>query len=157
MENISKGQEKKIERLRYVIHKYLNDQSLYKKEIQGGDLITYCNIGVYSILEEFGKHSQFWNGKRIMLANEMVEVLESKFKPVDYDHDFLTPHIYVAGCRNPNGHGHVAVIYPSKAKIFSVKWGIVVPLCANIGKFNGVESLNWCFSDIPDIYDLGEI
>lgn len=158
MAGLSKTEEKKIEKLRYIIHKYLNDQSLYKKEFTGAEnLTTYCNIGAYSILEEFEKHRPFWNGKRIMLANEMVEVLEGSFRPVDYDFDFLKPRIYMAGWRNMKGHGHVAIIYPSKAKIFSAKWGVVCPLCANIGKFNGIDSLNWCFNELPDIYDLGEI
>ena len=134
-------------------HKTLADTSLLPK-----DGVTYCNIGVYNILQQLGLHGQFWNTQhnRIMLANEMEVVCRlNKIKIselVAKNHSLLgRPCIAI---RAADGHGHCCIVYPSETSVLSSKWSRYCPFVANIGKENAVMSSNYAFRDIPDYYVL---
>lgn len=141
--------------IRYHCHKILSDDSLLNK-----NCVTFCNIAVFDMLEYFNLQWNFWNlsEKRIMLANEMCDVLKNKYIKVSYEDAIREKcNLYIAALKNPIGHGHVAIIYPSDTVVFSKKWDCKVPLVCNVGKTNGVMGLNWAFSDKPDIYFISKI
>jgi isocitrate dehydrogenase kinase/phosphatase len=149
----------KLQKILLACHKTLADANLFKKDMNGANSITYCNVGVYMILNELGKQSDFWNKQlgRMMMANEMYDVLKAKYPKVDIHADFYVPKIFVASQKNIDGHGHIAVIYPSRSKVYTGKWNCYVPLVCNIGKENAVMGLNWAFGEMPEIFDLGEV
>jgi hypothetical protein len=93
------------------------------------------------------------------MANEMYDILNSKFEKIDLDYcrlSIVSGNIFVACQKNPDGHGHIAVIYPVITLSYSSKWKCAIPLCCNIGKENGIIGLNWAFGEkIPDIFKLG--
>lgn len=143
------------ERIRRICHKILSDDGLNPNRD-----ITYCNFAVYKILHHFNLHNNFWNEKekRIMLANEMVDVLESKYIKMPIKEVWDNPNLLlVAGWKNPIGHGHICVIYPSKEHIFSNKWQMEVPLVCNVGFENRIMGLNYAFAERPNIYLISEI
>lgn len=143
-------------RIRQICHKILAEDSLLPKQDT-----TYCNFAVFRILEYFGLQWNFWNEKekRIMLANEMCEMMASKYIEVPINEVNKTPNfLMLSGWKNDNGHGHVAVIYPTKVNATSRKWlNIEVPMVANVGKYNGIIGLNYAFAEKPKIYLIAEI
>ena len=147
------------ERIREEIHKILSNMS-YKRK----DNTTYCNMATFDILERFGLQRNFWDKeeKRIMLANEMCEVLDKTYIHIGCDCDKFpelinSNFLMIASWKNDNGHGHIAPIYPSRTRVFSNKWKKNVPLVGNVGYENGVMGLNWAFPEEPKIYIIGEI
>jgi len=140
-----------INRIRIACHKILAIPTLLP------DDKTYCNIGTFMILRELGLHNDFVKDKSIMLANEMYEMLKEKYVRVPIERvfkDLLSGKVFVA-CLPNKPHGHIAIIYPHDTKVFSLKWNISVPLCANIGKENGIIGLNWAFAEMPDLFEIG--
>jgi len=146
---------KKSDLIKLACHKILAVPDFIAK-----DNTTYCNIGTYFVLRELNLNNKFFNinKKRIMLANEMYDVLDKEYKRINItdliNRDFEK--VYVA-CVKDEPHGHIAIIYPDKTLCQSGKWKLSVPLCCNFGKENGIMGLNYAFRYIPDIFELGDI
>ena len=143
----------KINKIRLACHKILAVPTLLP------DDKTYCNIGTFMILRELGIHNDFVKDNSIKLANEMYDVLKEKYTKVSLDRvfkDILTGKVFVA-CLHGKPHGHIALIYPHSTQVYSIKWNVSVPLCANFGRENGVMGLNWAFSELPDLFEIGEV
>lgn len=145
-----------VDKIRNVCHKVLANTNLFPKEGK-----TFCNIGTYYILDELGYGHYFFDTQAKMpkLANEMNLTLKRHFKKLELNNlssDYLeSGNIFIASIYNAP-HGHIAIIYPTKTKVFSFKWNTSVPLCANIGKENGIIGLNYAFDEKPDIFLIGK-
>ncbi len=120
---------------------------------------TYCNIAFYEIMKKFNLHNHFFNTKekRIMMANEIMDSLINKFPKVhieDVKQKIIEgKQIFVAGIKE-NPHGHITVIYPVKSFVYSAKWKLEVPLCANVGIENAIMGLNYAFKNIPLFFEI---
>jgi len=144
----------KLNELRNICYKVLLNEKYYPKENE-----TYCNLATYDILNQIGYSDGLRkSGDRILLANEMAEVLASKYKLVDISYclNNILNNIFVA-CKKDTPHGHIAIIYPIKTMVWSEKWKSLVPLCVNVGKVNAIMGLNWAFSEKPDIFKICEL
>ena len=140
-----------IDKIRIACCKILADENLLPRNNE-----TFCNIGAGRILEMLG-YNDFKKGDEFLMANEMFDILNSKYEKVDLDYcrlSIVSGNIFVA-CQKGDPHGHIAVIYPHQTISYSSKWQCAVPLVANIGACNGVISLSWAFKLIPNIYKLG--
>lgn len=147
-----------VNKIRLAIHKVLSLDKLLPK-----NNTTYCNVGLYYILKQLGFANDpnfiFIPTKAPHTANNIYLNLKKNFKNVSIQEcikNILTGNIYVSA-KMGKEHGHVAIIYPSKTVVYSNKWGINVPLVANIGYENGIMGLNYAFEDMPDIFYLGKI
>jgi hypothetical protein len=141
-----------IDKIRLACHKVLSDESLLPRNNE-----TFCNIGAGRILEMLG-YNDFKRGNEYLMANEMYDILNSKYEKVDLDYcrlSIVSGNIFVA-CQKGNPHGHITVIYPVITLSYSSKWRCAVPLVANIGACNGVISLSFAFAQMPNIYLIGE-
>ena len=146
------------EKIRLEIYKVLSQDGFLAK-----NGVTYCNFGIYRILESlFPGNKELWSKERkdIMMANEMYDYLKANKVRVEMDalSDFSlfnTSHIYLA-CKKGEEHGHIVLIKPGKSKCWSGSWNKYVPLCVNIGKKNDVIPLSEAFSEEPDVFHFSE-
>jgi hypothetical protein len=114
---------------------------------------TYCNKGV-SAIEEKGGNTDY----KGLTANQIVEKLEdSKYatkvtaaEAASYAQQGAT---VIAGAKNKEGSGHVAVVSPDDM-VTSGSWGGKVPVVFNVGRKNAVQGANWSFdvNNKPNYY-----
>jgi len=145
----------KLDYIRVCCHIILSNKNLISS-----NGVTYCNIGFYYILRLLGLGDDFVNKlyKEPYLANEMYDILKEKYKQVNIEEvlsNLESGKLYAASIKD-NPHGHIALIYPHKTKVYSIKWNKLVPLCVNFGKENGIIGLNWAFNKEPEYFELGE-
>lgn len=140
-----------VDKIRLSCHKILAIPTLLPNKS------TYCNIGTFLILRELKLHNDFIKNNSIMLANEMYDVLKTRYKQISLDEVFTeleTGKVFVASIKE-QPHGHIAIIYPHRTRIYSSKWNKFVPLCANFGVENGIMGLNWAFNKEPELFEIG--
>lgn len=124
---------------------------LCRPEYQPGGGMTHCNAYVNEVCAALGFKD--FDG---LPANQIVELMVSSpmWSEVPMEKcQFLANQgsLVVAGIKE-EPHGHVNIICPGKEKT-SVRYGGLVPSCANIGKdvFIG-KGISWAFSSMPKFY-----
>lgn len=104
-----------------------------------GNLITYCNEAVKSVLHFFG--CKELDG---LMASQMVEYMSSRpvtWKPIDIANAQFGANqgsVLIAGLAGKDlgaAHGHVCIIRPGLPK-WSPSWNMSAPSCLNIGQQN---------------------
>lgn len=139
-------------KLKQAVHLVLSDNSL----LPGVD-VTYCNLFVHRVSKLMG-FDYFFNrqAERVMLANEIIAWLERNGRQLNTIEAFEAAkegRFVIAG-RRGDEHGHIAIIYPCPHLAYSGRWGMGVPLCANVGKVNGIFGVNWAFQILPEYYEV---
>lgn len=143
--------------LRQACHKVLADNALLPSINKGGGLLTHCNEAVYRIAGMVLKREFFWKPPgRIMLANEICDWLAKNAEKQDTDVAFERAKVgkLVLAAQKGIPHGHVCALYPSPHKVFSGHWSKGVPICANVGKDNGIKGVNFAFSEEPGYFEV---
>ena len=157
-----------VSKLKAACDKILLQEDLKPEVDAKGNLInTYCNLGVYRIARELGVDKFFYNTTtaRPMLATEIAlacaenslrfEHVEPERAKSDADSGLLVIAAQVGVPGVNGGHGHVDIVYPGKPMTYSGKWGMLVPVVANIGKQNLVEGTNYAFgAKVPNFYSM---
>jgi len=111
--------------------------------------LTFCNFATQLIAEGlFGIDSL--NG---LNANQIHAKISKEWRKVNAEDavNFAKHSFVIASQANPAGHGHVATILPLPL-VQSGKWGKSVPVCANVGKTNGIMGVNFAFASEPDYF-----
>lgn len=124
--------------------------------------VTYCNFGVYSILQKMHINLFYRSDlNRRFLAAEMYQFCDrfpNRFPKVndkvakamaDYGLVVLAATMGKKGIKDE----HVAIVYPNAPMVSSGKWKKLCPQVANIGKKNEVMGTNWAFGKyMPDYF-----
>ena len=131
------------ERLRELI-----DAAMAKPEFQPKDGVTYCNLGLIQIAENYDI-SVF----RGMMANQICDYLEKNWRRIGGDaaNKLANAGFICIAAQKGKVHGHVALVYPG-AMVYSTKWGHDTPVVGNVGKRNGVMGANFAFATEPDFF-----
>ena len=123
------------------------------------DGTTFCNLAVHEILTRLRLPAFCIDPntpeKRPYLANDLAEKLETSCRELNFEeaHRLALDGAVILAALKMLGHGHVAVVYPTKFMAASGKWGRTdIPFVANVGKENGVMPLNWAFGARPRLW-----
>jgi hypothetical protein len=138
------------QQIRTACHKALANPA-FEMDMDG---TTFCNMALYAVCKELGLPLP--EGKT---ANELCDWLVTNRPRVSSAEAHALAwrgEAVVATYRatGPGEHGHVALVYPFPTMVMSGKWGTTVPICANIGKDNGVMGVNYAFAVLPEYFLL---
>lgn len=142
------------QRLRRICESVVKDPHLL-----GVGSITHCNEAVYRICRQFSGYEGFYDKKRqdIITANEMCDLMSAGGEWSKCDGKWANEYAMSGGlavaAQKAEGHGHVAVVFPS-SMMKSGSWGKDVPMLANVGKTNGVMPASKCFTSEPSYFVL---
>lgn len=120
--------------------------------------MTFCNIALNRICLGVWGYPGFHDPKNeAILANDIHVKLNKdpdwhKDSPEKAQDHANEGKMAVAAWKNPQGHGHVAVVHPGM--LFpSAKWkGRNAPLVANVGKHNDIDHANFFFVEEPEYF-----
>ena len=148
-------------RLEHWTKKIVNDPELLPEDSKGhklGDkdfklpiVKTFCNFGVQRIC-----HALEYDNLAGKNANQIYDYVSANWARC-HEEDAVKAaklgDLVLGVWKNPDGHGHCAVVYPSdNPMLFSGKFGIYVPWVANIGKNNGIMGANYSFKERPEFF-----
>lgn len=147
-----------VDKLKAEMDRVRNDPK-YLPEEWGTGKITKCNLATFQLLQNLGL-ALFWKHpeERVMLANEMVEFMDShpalfsRFKDHTAAWEIANTGALVLAAQKGLEHGHICAVYPSAGMETSGKWSAAVPLANNIGTKNTVQGINYCFAEPPLYY-----
>lgn len=122
-----------------------------RPKLQPENGVTHCNQGARETAQVCGCH-EF--DDMSLLADDMVQMMSlnisNKWEPCDgstaANRAMIGGLVFAAMTSKELGeeHGHITAIFPS-AMQFSGSLGHDVPLCANVGKRNGVMKVSEAF------------
>jgi hypothetical protein len=120
---------------------------------QPRDGMTFCNQGVWYVVEKFG-----YRGFSGLTANQMIDVMRSSLDwrplPMEEAQNHANQGSVVVAGLQDHPHGHVCVVRPGHPGT-SGKWGRPVPKVANIGAQNFIaRGVNYVFKDPPEFFVL---
>lgn len=124
------------------------EETVNSLELTPHDGMTYCNVAVTRIVEEYGIKDF-----RGLTANQICDWLEKNWDKTNGKEANILANegVLCIAAQKGEEHGHAAVVYPG-AMVWSSKWGKECPVLANVGKRNGVMGANWAFATEPVYY-----
>ena len=122
--------------------------------------MTFCNQALLYILDELEIPFPY-NKKSPPLANIIYDIVSKSRDWVCVDAELAFENskdggVSLALQRNEGGNGHCVVMYPEQEMVFSCKWQKKVGFCLNVGKTNGIMSINFAFSKEPEYFVYGK-
>lgn len=123
------------------------------------DGTTFCNFGVQRVAAVMG-----CNSLRGLMANDMWYFMSNPLNGFSKDSGMRASIHAVRGglaiaAKRYHPHGHVAVVAPEACQL-SGSWGRLVPLCANVGRKNGIMKVSEAFpvdQGEPDYFLYGDV
>ncbi len=143
-----------MSKLMDIATKVVNDPKYAMRDVTGDGIPeTFCNIALNRIAKEAFGYTGFEN----KMANAIYAMLKEggPWKSVTGEQaaQMAGQNALVVAAQPAKAHGHVAVIVPEKMA-FSGKWKKMVPVCANVGKKNGIMGVNFAFGEEPEYFAL---
>lgn len=137
--------DEKAQKLKRICDAIVKDESLWPKK--GA---TFCNFGLNLICQ----HMEY-TGFSDMVANEIYDKCVKVHAEISasWAEEYAKSGELAIAAQRGDPHGHCAVIYPDDG-VFSGKWRMQVPLCANIGITCGVMGANYAFKTPPKYFAI---